>query len=138
MDDTVFDRMAASLARRAAIDSEIHELTRERDELEESIRSMARELVGGGHQERHTTTIAPATTFPRRFMRLLEHMTVGVDVDAGTLALRAFGESNETTRKNVSSDLSRMKSDGLVDAVSRGVFRITQKGKVAYDNRGED
>lgn len=135
------DRMIAALMRRKELDIAIHEKTRERDELDLRIKSIALELAGIFPNSRNATlTLRDGAllavgieTPPPRQLRLLGAMPDGTDVTVAQLAREVYGLDTDKTKANISSELSRMHADELVSSDARGVYRIAPRGRAMRD-----
>jgi len=123
------------------IDVKMAELVAERNSLEHQMKGLAAKIVTAAPSSSPAVVKPSAAAFfsqkaastqeglPPRYVRLLVRLSKSPGADVGKLAAQIYGNDEKSSRINVSSDFSRLKADGYVDAVRRGVFSLTEKGK---------
>ncbi len=124
------------------IDAQVAELRDARASLELEIKALASQLVAGDpptpalsatqRKSNGPTLSAAELALPPRYVRLLSLLAENPGSDVAQLARRVYGKADKTSRINVSSDFSRLKSDGFVAPVRRGEFRLTDKGTALF------
>lgn len=122
-----------------AVDAEIADLVRKRGEFERELKELAATLMVSTVFTPISFPDAPPSNpdqheeMPPRFAKILNLVVKHPGADIRQLARQIYGNGEKTSRINVSSDLSRLKSEGLVQPIKRGVFQITERGRAVLN-----
>ena len=106
------------------------QLLERRAEVERRMRSLAGQIVEAkpdAPQGPGRVVIAP------RYRRLLELLRKHPGAPVVHLARLIYGNSEKSSRINVSSDFSRLRASGFVESERRGRFTLTPKGNWILD-----
>lgn len=131
----VYGSLGALARNIEAIDAQIADLQKQRGEIESQIRAVALQLV----TTKPSVHGAPGTQLkligssdlPARQVRLLKLLTEKPGLDSSAIAKSIYGDTERSSRTNVSSEFSRLKAGGYVESAARGIFEITEKGRAA-------
>jgi hypothetical protein len=126
--EDVYQELSALGRERDEVSEQEAKLKAHREKIEARIRELAARLVAGsGEQTRRTESdgeeLAPRY---RKLLSVLRNYPAGQEVSH--LARMIYGNDAKTSRINVSSDFSRLRTLGYVDPIHRGTFKITEKG----------